>query len=290
MAAAKPSPPVDTREEVFKYCDSRGVDILRNLELKITPPAQFNDPFEFTPRVICSSPDYHVKRLYDDKGGLKVMFQEQKREGLFKGDFREFKKGIRALRQDFRARLVERIPEINANLQAKQLNAVSRELGVLCLSSRPDSIVMWGHYSDKHTGIVIGFDRSWSVFHDKKGLRPVQYVRERTIWDTSYPRNSKEAEEASDMMIFSKNDEWRYEGELRQLFMLEGLGQRALDNGTRGYFRSVPSEMIVSVCLGFRCPGPYEEEIRSVLKAPHFAHVKLCKASLHNEEFALRID
>ena len=115
------------------------------------------------------------------------------------------------------------------------------------------------------------------------------------------------------MMIFSKNDEWRYEGELRQLFMLEGLhghthvprdevlagvrflnpgclGQRALDNGTRGYFRSVPSEMIVSVCLGFRCPGPYEEEIHSVLKAPHFAHVKLCKASLHKEEFALRID
>ncbi len=277
-------------EEVFKYCNSRGVDILCNLELKITPPDQFNDPFEFTPRVICSSPDYHVKRLYNDKAGLKIMFEEQKQAGVFKGDFREFKKKLRALRPGFRARFVESIPEINANLQAKQLNSVSRELGVLCLSSRADSIVMWGHYADKHTGIVIGFDKSWSVFHDKKGLRPVHYVSERTIWDTSYPPGSREAEEGSDMMILSKNQEWRYEGELRQLFVLEGLGQRLLDDGTRGYFRAVPPEIIRSVCLGFRCPLSRENEIRSVLKASHFAHVKISKASLHEEKYALRID
>jgi len=36
-------------DAVFKYCDARGVSILQDLELKITPPNEFNDPFEFRP-------------------------------------------------------------------------------------------------------------------------------------------------------------------------------------------------------------------------------------------------
>jgi hypothetical protein len=39
---------------VYKYCKQQhGVDILKNLELKITPPNQFNDPFEFSPHMLC---------------------------------------------------------------------------------------------------------------------------------------------------------------------------------------------------------------------------------------------
>ena len=36
---------------LYKYCDPRGIDILQSLRLKVTPPNQFNDPFEFMPRV-----------------------------------------------------------------------------------------------------------------------------------------------------------------------------------------------------------------------------------------------
>ena len=41
---------------VFKFCGKYGLDILRKLELKITPPNQFNNPFEFKPRNRCSDP------------------------------------------------------------------------------------------------------------------------------------------------------------------------------------------------------------------------------------------
>lgn len=33
---------------VYKFCGKYGLEILRTLELKVTPPNQFNDPFEFT--------------------------------------------------------------------------------------------------------------------------------------------------------------------------------------------------------------------------------------------------
>src|SRR5262245_58704781 len=36
---------------LYKYCDTRGIDILQSLHLKVTPPIEFNDPFEFMPRL-----------------------------------------------------------------------------------------------------------------------------------------------------------------------------------------------------------------------------------------------
>ncbi len=33
--------------KIFQYCDEGGALILENLELRLTPPNEFNDPFEF---------------------------------------------------------------------------------------------------------------------------------------------------------------------------------------------------------------------------------------------------
>lgn len=43
-------------DTVYKYCGKHGLAILRNLELLVRPPNQFNDPFEFTPRMFYSGP------------------------------------------------------------------------------------------------------------------------------------------------------------------------------------------------------------------------------------------
>lgn len=271
-------------EEVFKYCDSHGVDILRNLELKITPPDQFNDPFEFTPRVTCSSPRQHIKRLLNNKAEMRDMFLEQKREGSFTGSYRDFKRRLHTSRGIFLSNLIEKMPKMNAEFQAGFSDSVSRDMGVLCLSSRPYSIVMWGHYADKHRGIVIGFDRSWEVFHEKRGFKPVDYVDERPIWDTFRSRRELDS---IDRVIFTKNKEWEYEAELRQLFLLEGLTKRPLKDRTIGYFKPVPPEVIRSVRLGVRCPPERASEISSILRAPQFAHVETSKSSLHATKYFL---
>jgi len=36
---------------LYKYCDSRGIDILAHRRIKVTPFNQFNDPFELAPRM-----------------------------------------------------------------------------------------------------------------------------------------------------------------------------------------------------------------------------------------------
>jgi hypothetical protein len=48
---------------LFKFVDSRGVDILENERIKFTPPDQFKDPFEFRPAVAKPSKKFLKQRL-----------------------------------------------------------------------------------------------------------------------------------------------------------------------------------------------------------------------------------
>ena len=40
-------------------------------------------------------------------------------------------------------------------------------LGVLCLTRRNDSIVMWAHYGSGHTGLLFGFDENHAFFNSE---------------------------------------------------------------------------------------------------------------------------
>jgi len=274
-------------EVVYKYCDQRGIDILRHRELKITPPNQFNDPFEFTPRVTCSNPHGEVKRLLRDKNTIKEIYLEAKADGAFVGNFRDFRRRFKKARPALTEPLIAANPTVSAETQNEFQNNVSAELGVLCMSSRRDSIVMWGHYCDKHRGLVVRFDKSFAVFQSGKGLRRVNYVHERIIYDSSWNRGGKEAGDFADQLIFSKNYEWSYEEELRQLFKLEGLRNRPLADGAAGYFLPIPHSAIVSVMLGAKSSKQLEEAVNMTLRDRQFAHVIVKRAALHDTKFSL---
>ena len=274
----------------YKYFNSHyALELLRTLELKITPPNQFNDPFEFYPRVVCSSPEREAKRILKKKDEIKGMYEEDKRLGIFKGNFRQYREHIRKMHPTLISGVARGMPRVNADLQHNYLDGISTAVGVLSLSKRSDSIVMWGHYGDKHRGVVIGFDMSWELFRAGKGLGSVHYARERLIWDSSCKPGSAAEKTYVEQMIRHKNDEWAYENELRQLFVLAGLKRRELSDGNLGYFLPIPPSVVASVLLGARCPSAVEAEVRRVLCDPRFAHIGTAKrAILHETEFAIQ--
>lgn len=275
---------------MYKYCDERGVAILRQLELKVTPPDQFNDPFEFVPRVVSSAPEREVRRLLRNKNELKEWYQEEKRAG-YRGNFRSFKQHMREVRPRLVALTPQVVPASNQVMQTNFSTAASSVVGVLCLTSRADSIAMWGHYANKHQGIVIGLDRVWSVFTDShRPLRPVTYVKTRPKWDPSIPPGASGEREAMDSVIFTKYDEWAYEKEMRQVFRLEALTSRRM--GSPGaalpmYFLKIPADCILSVSLGAKASDSFEKEVRSILSGAKFAHVNLFRARLNDSEYSL---
>lgn len=80
--------------------------------------------------------------------------------------------------------------------------------GVCCCSKTWDSILMWSHYTDKHTGICIGYDESTS----DRELYEVRYA-------SHYPAPNKVA--GTDLPSFlkeymlTKSAHWMYEQEHR---------------------------------------------------------------------------
>jgi hypothetical protein len=79
------------------------------------------------------------------------------------------------------------------------------ELGVLCLTGRPDDHVMWVNYARNHTGFVVGFDAYSEFFReDHRELRKVIYQDSPPIFDAP-----------SEDGCFYKSPEWRYENEWR---------------------------------------------------------------------------
>lgn len=272
---------------VYKYCDASGVRVLQSLELKVTPPNQFNDPFEFSPRVICSNPSRRAKHLLNNKEQLRKFFEEQKAKGLLRGSFNEFRRVFRQNRPMLKEKVLGQIPVVNETVQRRQLDSSSAHFGVLCLSKRCDSILMWSHYADEHRGCVIGFDSAHEVFQKPSSLKEVKYVKERVVFDSSWLEGDPAMREFATKVVFSKNQDWQYEEEMRQLFLLSSLKRGPIENGRTIFLRPIPAEAVKTVTLGLKCTGELERSIRSVLASPHFSHVKLDRVVLHSSAFAL---
>ncbi len=275
---------------VYKYCDEHGLDILRNLEIKFTPPNQFNDPFEFTPHVINSNPRRTVNRTLKNKAEIKEMYEEDKAAGIPTGNFRQYRQRFAGMLPEVRRRMIEQSGQTSDAVQSRYLDEVSSVFGVLCLSSRRDSILMWGHYCDKHRGLVIGFDGQHDHFSVKGGLRFVNYIRERIAYDMSWKNGSQELDDYFQRIVISKNDAWEYEKELRHIHELAKLKQKPLGDGKLGHFGSFSAAAIKSVTLGAKCTKPFEESVRALLQDKRLAHVKLDRAVLHPSEFALKFE
>ena len=278
-------------DTVYKFCGEYGLEILQNLELKVTPPNRFNDPFEFTPKMVCSDPVACASRDLGRERNLRTLYEMLLTEGKFLGTFPQFQE-IAAKRMPEWIQIMAEAPQHRIpHVEQEFLDEVSKRFGLLCLSGRRDSILMWGHYCDKPLGLVIGFDRSASVFNQGKGLRPVVYVKERVVYDYSWNVGSPEMLAYEDGVLLSKCCEWAYEAEWRQMTALAEpvLRRKPLKNqeGELGYFLPVPPHAIVSVTLSPRCSAEQEKKVVEALQAPTLAHVKLDRAFLRRDDFVL---
>ena len=110
---------------------------------------------------------------------------------------------------------------------------------VSCFAERPDNILMWSHYANKHTGFCVEYDFSKLKSAEAKlMLFPVIYSQKRPmlpmkLFDFSDLNNVKLAEgdfplsEIIEAML-TKSDIWQYEEEWRIVCFLKNLNEQKL--------------------------------------------------------------
>lgn len=182
-------PRVGTDEEGFLR------DLLVCHQLYFQAAHRLNDPFDCLPAIYTAFTPDRARRLFE---------KQIRREAPEIAD------------ADCAAEVERRVANFNFDLVGMpefQLGArdafkEQREgMAVYCLSARIDSVLMWSHYANNHSGFAVIFDGSDLLISESQRVR---YARDRPIIDPG-------SREVRDMytVLLTKERDWKYEHEWR---------------------------------------------------------------------------
>jgi hypothetical protein len=254
---------------------------LNALEIRTSIPNALNDPFELSPNIDpaqftqkrCENflrQDYNVDMWYE-------------REGRGRG-FTNKKAFKRWYLKDLPRRAAALLPKVPDNVERVRrnfLNSFSGKWRMICASLANDSILMWSHYADNHTGVVLALDMTQQPFSgiNKKCVLTVNYSAKKPDYYHFHKTPAFERELFA--VASTKATAWSYEREVRIMVPASPKVLRDMQ------FLPITPGAVSGVFLGCRASGVTKLAFRSALKAPHFDHVRLLQAELNRAEYSL---
>ena len=233
----------------YKYVDARGLDILRNSRIKVSDISLTNDPFEVLPRLDYPTDEEFWCAEFDRRTEYDPVFFPAK---VAKQTTPQ--KYERQRRQYARDQIVRRPKALRESPQRLR-HGYAQKVGFVCLTTKPDDIVMWSHYADSHKGIVVEFDADHVFFvnfvdtnGNKLRVIPIDYRDSRPVLKFGEPFRME--------LLACKSVVWKYEDEIRVLFHRDFCTEEGSD-----VFFPVPSDCITGVILGARTTSQVCAEI-----------------------------
>lgn len=219
--------------------------------------ATFNDPFDCSPVAEIRRRPGHKRDVVKD-----LVFEENR--SINRRARRVLLQGARRNLEGF---------DLD-RLLGQVLAGLHDRTGVVSLSSKPDDLLMWGHYASEHTGICLRLnieERGANIRY----AYPIRYSDDRPI--VMYPFRDDD-EELIVAAFLVKARCWQYECEWRLLYH-DGPGEKP--------FRATSADGII---FGARTPETYiralSEHIRSGTSARMF---DFYKAELDRREFRMHL-
>lgn len=173
------------RIHFFKYMSASTAKlVLKNRTLRYSRPNLLNDPFDIQFNMEIKANPADVKalaleklwRVYDEQIvsdsnnilGILIRALRHQIPVMSHDNFvREFSSSF----DDGFANMLATLPSVHRDAR----NLIQRSK-ILCLTIRPDNVLMWSHYSDNHKGVVLRF-RSIPAFDTPYGLaKPIRYI------------------------------------------------------------------------------------------------------------------
>lgn len=222
-------------------------NIILNSALYFSPIKRFNDPFD------CK---LSYRQKYSKKEIKRYFIHFLKRNSGF-------------------ARLKDLLKKFGSNQdfndhQNYSTRKLIEKIGVLSLSTNPNSILMWSHYSHNHTGLVFEFSaaqnsKCFDMYHkvdysEKYDL--LSYVEENKI---EIPK-----------LMLTKHKDWSYESEYRIIDM-NYQGEKKFDK-----------DELTSIIFGALAKKENINRIIKLCTNNGFNHVKFIQAELSVGEFSLK--
>ena len=248
-----------------KPLENSGLKVLQCLGLKVTPPDEFNDLFEFCPVIErpVTKPEARAC-LRSAIGG------ECRKRGLpaaLGNDLVEVVLGLKPTQSDSNYVAQQSVP-----------STISQRYGVVCFSTVPDDLLMWAHYAAYSHGIMLEFDPAAPLFREPAFFK-VEYDDSRVV---SEPQA---ADEISQIVALARRKSriWENESEYRLVVPLDQTTKLPTNVGNPIHLLRIKPEWIRSVTVGQRASFEIKGEINKLLRRPELQH-------LHAERFKMVMD
>lgn len=209
---------------LYKYVSIDTLFKILKGSIRFTQPSAFNDPFELLPEINIP------KDL--KKQDLDMCFDLMSPARV---------PPVGELPCDFQS------PICNDDTARTIRSDLDNSIGILCLTKNPISILMWSHYAEEYSGVMIEFDKENEFF---EGLFEIDYRKNRPIKDYSFFANSDEPIRLSELCV--KPKDWEYEQEIR---IARSLADCKMVNDSPEYpiyVLELPTECIKSITFGER--------------------------------------
>ena len=253
--------------------------MLKKLELKVTPPNEFNDPFEFSPIVRIPNPKAYSQKTVKEILSNPKFFNENRLEFPGIKNFQEFQKFVRANLGKVAETLTLRTPQLDESLDV--LNIISEIHGVICFSADPIHPLMWAHYANSHKGVVLEFNEKHDAFQSNSFFK-VDYDSSRVEYNPDGLNQFKQVE----LFAKRKSIDWKYEQEYRLIVDLANTKEQIV-HGQKIHLLDIPPEILKSVTLGLRASKNTREKVLDLISKPPLVHVKAFEIQSDKKEFKL---
>jgi hypothetical protein len=200
-----------------------------------------------------------------------------------------------------------------------------REKGIVSLTETKNNLLMWSHYAQNHTGMVVEFDTTHDFFTSKFSTENNDSVGKINRVLYRKERLDKLGEQLMEP-YFHKSDEWSYEKEHRLLLCIYSADIYLLPKSFEAKFVNnnnvkkeklspfsdalykvdkpifsnimqepecmpmyrVPSEAIISVTFGCRSAFEFIDAVKFKLKENNMTNVKLFISTIDKADYRLR--
>lgn len=275
---------------LFKYfghvesrpLENNALKVLEKLSLKVTPPNEFNDPFEFSPVVKTSDPKAagreRLNRIWDDQS----YFNNHREAFSSCKNFADFRTHIKLNRDFYEKVLAERLKKLDDKFQNDVLPVLSNQYGVICFSAMDCDPLMWAHYATSHSGLMLEFAANCPLFQNGAFFQ-VDYHQDRAIYDPSLPADRKQVI----TLACRKSTHWGYEKEYRVIVKLADTNKIAILGAKPLYLQPINSNWITSVTFGCKCPDRLKAAVSTLLTRADLKHVARYQVEMDRGQFLL---
>ena len=237
---------------IYRYRNfQQGLEMIEKLELYLSNPIGFNDPFDCYEGLVDFKVTKEFEREYLTKtiGKMGVIQREQRRK---------------VEKQTLKNPQLLRIEEF--------FESQKKQFGICCFSWDNKSIVMWAHYADNHKGICIGIKNLNPVQEGLYGIYSVNYVSE----IKKYQFTSFDDEKYWEHWLLTKSSAWEYEKEVR-----------LISKSYNGKLK-FPKEAITEIYLGLLVSKENENKVIESLVMHNFTKdIKLYRMTIDKKTFSL---